>query len=875
MRGSKFYLNFKSDSTGRIEISEPVGFDSADFAIIQEDGRLGRDVEFAGGNGKFQFSRLKHANVFDILQRYYSLYGFESVIDLEIDYAGLGNIIIIGNLDFLKANNNTFDLIECDVILDQDKSRIKKNIEVKTDLFSALDVDGGVISQVVPQNILLKAKPVVQLSSFEQPSQQIAQTGGIGGSTTRYFNFANAVINSGIDNTLSFIQGFGNKRDFGYIEALDTLSDVTLKISNLTVKVKETASSYPFGQGSVSMYYAIGLPNVEPTGYYNNQVFSFGFFGTPENQEYNITNQNFVFPNLTINRGERLYIFFEAYTDTQNTPYILTTTISSMDVEITGTKTSYASVNKGVRLIDAIRYNVKSAGNAIVYFPMAEQGGYLYNQFILNGNLLRNITEKPFYLMFKDINEWFPELNLDYEIQADGVIFIGQYQDYYSEIEMGVITQTTYDDFEKNFNDEFAINLFEYKYSNYQSQKENDVANTYDVVHGETQLKLFNKNVSGKADIEVKFIRDPFTLEENRIKAFRKDDNSATQDDDKIFIVDVYPSNLINTSAIPFTETDFLQHYFDTATGYLTLRNNGSFRFDILGIQVGGGFAITTTPAQLNSGIYTVIEVSTNYIVLQPFGSTNPTTGNNGERYTRFTYQVPVSSIAGMNWTNEEFSIIENIANPDNFGNLRFSVRRNIERYNSYLATCNKFHESLPARNVFYKNNPEAFTVLNGVALKEGEHILPDNPILSPMMATLDFTITFDKFYEFLLKTRSAQRGFIRCFDPFGNVMRLYPKDMRFRATAEREGTMTLIGKEKYVSSLLNITDANQGFIRLNNEYTMQFLRYEIKNNYFYIKDENGVLLYNKLLFDQITVNNATASNETELSQWLDLLIEP
>jgi hypothetical protein len=40
----RFFLNFKSDLTGRVEISEPVAFDSANFVIEQDKKRYGRDI---------------------------------------------------------------------------------------------------------------------------------------------------------------------------------------------------------------------------------------------------------------------------------------------------------------------------------------------------------------------------------------------------------------------------------------------------------------------------------------------------------------------------------------------------------------------------------------------------------------------------------------------------------------------------------------------------------------------------------------------------------------------------------------------------------------------------------------------------------------
>lgn len=879
MIGSRFYIDFQSDNTGQVEISEePVGLDAADFAIIQEDGRMGRDIQYAGGKARFQFSRMMHPEVFDILQRYDTLFGFEAIAKLGIDYGGIGQILIIGNIDFSTSDNNTFDLFKCDVILDQDKSMIKRNIEVKTDLFSNVNVDGGVIASCVPMKILIKPKPLSVLTRWESISNDaftLAQ-----GSTQEpgWFNKIKKITVSGIDGDLTWLSDYYQGDDVSEISKFRILKAQTTLVNVKAIIKKNLSTQWisnpPFDNAIQVQGYIFKGTTATWLNDFNSQGGTSQFYNTGALQNGNANyndNGTIEFDLGTIETGQEIFFVFRHGSNGND---ISRTTYGNTSLEISASSIDYPSVNNAVRLIDAIRYNVKSAGNSIVYFPMAEQGGYLYNQFIFNGNLLRNLTEKPFYLMFKDIVEWFPELNLDYEIQADGVIFIGGYDDFYPDYQMAEIDNVVFDDYSKSNNEEFKINIFNYGYESYQSQKENDVANTYDGVHAETQLKLFNKSVNNKKEIKVKFIRDPFFLEENRIKAFRKQENSATQDDDKIFILDVYPSSSINSSAIFFTETDLLQHSFDTVTGLLTLRNTGNFRFDILGIQVGGGFAITTTSPQLNSGIYTVVEVSSNYLVLQPFGSTTPTTANNGERYTRFTYQVPVSSIAGVNWTNQEFSLIENIANPNEFSNLRFSVGRNLEKYHPYLATSNLYHSQLPARNVFYKNNPEAFTVLNGIPLKEGEHTVPLNPILSPKNTNIKFILTFDFYYNLMQDIRSDRRGYIKCEDPDGNVLKLYPKDMKFKSSMETEGELTMIGKDKYQRYLVNITDSNQGFITINGENTMQFLRYEIINNYFYIKDQNGVLLYKRLLFNQIAVNEAIASNETELIQWLNLLTE-
>lgn len=874
MKGSIFYLNFKTDGTGYIKISEPVGMDASEFSLKQDDKRLGRDVLFAGGNAKLEFSRLKHPEAFNIIQRYFEMYGFESDVDLIIDFGGTGNMIIIGNLDFATAENNVLELFKCDVILDSKQAIIKRRNEIKTDLFSSLTLDNNEITPVNTSKILLKSVPTYTVSQWSQPNPKIVETGGIGGVTTRFFNHASRVDKSEIKNSLSFIPGFGNRRDFGYIEAIDTVQNGTLTIRNLTVKTREIASSYPLGQGSVAMYFFIGDANVEPSNYFNNRVFYFPFFGTPENKEYEINNGEFVFENININRGQRLYLWFEAFTDTQNTTYILRTTITSMEVEIKGSSVSYDTVNPGIRLIDAIRYNVSSISGLNVNFPMAQSGGYLYNQFIFNGNLLRAIQTVPFYLTFKMIQEWFPELNLDYEIESNGTVYIGSYEDFFPNREIAVLTKTQFSNYNKTFNEKFKINELSFAYKNYRSQKEADTENGNDEVHGEAQFAILNEKVENQKEISVGFYRSALLIEDNRRKAMSTPKSTATQDDDKIAVIDVYPSELIEETLIQRNENSFLQHSYDTVTGKLILRNDGSFNFELLGIVVDAFIPFIITAPQPNHGTYFVDQVSSNYLVLTPnFNPNNPASAaNDGQRFTNYTYNIPVSTLAGMNWSNEGFSLIENITASDNYYNLRFTLKRNlIAGYSDYLATCNLYNKA-EIKNTFYKNNPNCVTVYEGNSVREGDSINPKSPILSPYIHDLTFLTDFGTYKDIENKMRSSQRGFIRCFDARGNVLKVYPKEMKFQQSFEVLGELSVIGEENLQPQLINIVDVNPDFITINEEYMVTRVIYEEKNDYFYIKDQNGLLLYNGVFFDRISINGAIAESKTQLIEWLNLL---
>lgn len=845
MRGSLFYLDFKSDATGQKEISEPIGFDASEFSLKQEDKRMGRDVLFAGGNAKLEFSRLKHPNVFNILQRYFETFGFESDVDLIIDFEGSGNLIIIGNLDFSTAENNVLELFKCDVILDSKQAIIKRRNEIKTDLFSSLSVDKEPIVPCAAQRILMKSVPTIQKSSWKYGLQSPKSFGLPPESS---FNFSNAVQEYGIHNTLSYIQGAGNSNDFRYVFAVDSLRDVKIRFSN--VDVESTSSSI------TTLVVRVGTHITDDAVEYVIDTVDFGSFQT-----------QYALDIPTIDRGEYIWIYFRV-----NTPfnsYVFT----SMDISIQVTSIAYNTVNTGIRLIDAIKYNISSISGLDVVFPMAESGGRLYNQFLFNGNILRARTDVPFYMTFKMIQEWFPELNLDYEILSDGTVFIGGYPDFYPNNEIATLTKTQFSDYNKTFNERHKINEVTYEYKNYRSQKESDTENGNDEVHGEAQFSVLNKQVENEKEISVGFYRSALLIEDNRRKAMTVPASTATQDDDKVAILDVYPASSLGISNIPFNETSMLQHFYDPDENQLTLRNDDGFSFELLGIVAGTTFVITPSPFQPNQGNYTVESVTRNQILLSPNVGANPSTPNNGIRYTNYTYNVSVASISGINWSDEGFSLIDNLNGEDNYYNLRFTLKRNLlYGYSDYLATCNMYHKNTSIDTTFYKSNTECFTVYEGDSVREGDSFIPLNPRLVPYLHELTFLVDFGEYKEIETKMRSSDRGFIRCFDARGQVLKVYPKEMKFQQSFERLGELKVIGEEKLQPQLISITDYNLEYILINGEYIVQHVIYEVKNDYFYIKDQNGLLLYNGVFYDRISINGAIANSKNQLIQWLNLL---
>lgn len=865
------YLNFMTHPAGMVALNYiPNGFSAADFGIIRGNGRMGVDQLFAGGNSKFEFSRMAQPEVFDLLQYILKTQGNEAQIQMCIDHNADGQILIIGDLELSTSDNNVFSLFTCDVMLGEGQTKIKKNIEANTDLFSDLDIDGNHIVPVQTEEVLLLSKPVFSTSVWESPDNAETITTG---SSTESFNKIKNLTVDGIDGDLIWLEDSVNspeeRNKFKVLRAQTELTDVKVVIEkDLTVE-RISGNSAPSGiifkgrsetfQQDLSATAAAGIP------------YEFYDYGFSNPSDINYDGSTFETNIGTMQPGDEIFFLFQGYTGVSKIKY------GKTKLTITASAVNYDTVNTGIRLIEAIRYVAKSAGLTVVSFPEAEQGGWLYDQFLFNGNLLRNITDKPFYMTFKEITEWFPELHLDYEIQADGSIFVGTDKDFYANREIFRTKKIVFVVFKRNFNEEFLINLVDAAYDGYQSQKENDTANTYDVVHGELQDKSPNKNSKDTLDIKIGFIRDPFALENVRVKAFQKDENSATQDDDKKYIVDVYPSRLISYQTITNTKRDFLQHSFNDDTQLLTLRNTGNFNWSLLGIKTGYNFRITSSPVlQFNQGSWTVVEVSSRYIILSPVGPNTHSSENNGERYTNFQYFIPVNSLAGITWTNQDFSLITGVKDPEKYGNLRLSLTRNIiTRWSSHLATAILGRQSGNAyKNLKYKNNPELRTSIYGLTIKEGDSFVPTNPILDQWLYTVAFQCTFPEYYQIMQDIRSNRRGYITTYDIDGNPLKLYVKDMRFKANAGTLGNVTLIGKGKYQPSVINIDTNQPDYIDINNgEYQVQRIIYEFRNNYFYIKDQHGYQMYGKLALNQITFNGQSPNSESQLINWLNQLI--
>lgn len=867
--GEKFYIRFESElPVQQFDIDEPFGFSDASFVVKQEDKRFARDLSFSDGEIKLEFTNLAN-HYLDKILYFNDRFGFEAKIVLGI-VAGIETLEF--DFDMVTGETDGLKFFRCNVIQDNKQQILKRNRETKVNLNSDKDLFGNPIDALIPLKILNKALPSSEYSEWEQKKES-----GFTGSTVlqelapnRFyaFNYTNAVVTSGIKDTVSYIQGYklilgdnqpqtNSLKDFKYIIAQDNISNlkVTIKSDKFNFEKQNFQTRF-----QVRSFYLI---STDEQFNYNNKIL-LNSAQSPVNYENNVE------INITLLRGQILYYWTELKIFRTALPgFIDSVIVKSLvggKVTAEGISTSYNSVTPAFRLSDVIRYVIKSISKLNTVMPRFDFGGEYYDQFIFNGNLLRNIPDEPFYITLKDIEDILNEPKADYQIQPDDSVSIGMFDDYYKDVEIMRLDNTQFDQFIKGYNPKFTLNTAEFAFSSYQSEKETDERNTKNTVHGELQLNFKNENADNKHEIKVGWIRDAYLIDSTRRKSLEISEDTATQDDDKFFGIDILPTG--NFSApFKFTETAFLQHSFNPENLQLTIRNDGSFNFVQLGI-LQNSFVSIVQPDP-NWGYYSVVEVAPNYLVLIG-GGENPRTANDGERFTSFQYSIALSSIYGVNRTNEGFSQIDNIANGQSYSNLRFTSKGVINKYHSrYLATANLYREDQPIDVTFYKNNPDAITTYEGITIKEGEPFVPSNPILSPVLfQNAIFIEPMETFIRLKNQLRTL-RGFVRAIDNNGHVIKFYPKLVEYLPLGEKLNIRE--GEEKYEPSIINIVTQNNEIITLN-EYTLYALNYEIKDQEISFKDNEGYLLYNPIMWHRVSFNGTLPTSLNQMKEWLSTL---
>lgn len=842
--GLKFYLNFLSDETGRIEIAEPINFDAANFVVKQESKRYGRDVSFAGGEVDLTFSKFVEfrglTHEFERLINYHNIYGFESDIlfELEID----GSVYVIGQLDFKDAPTDQIQQLECKAIQQNVQQNLKRREDVNVNLFSDSDVNGDPITEITPTPVFIKAKPVFQQSTWNSPQPSVFQVPQNPGDTTDPFANVNIINVSQIKDTLSYLRTRNISTTDGYIFAQNNLTDVVFNLNNFTVSFNQP-------NVGIELIYRIGVNFGDDV---DNILETWTGDQTGINRTYNLPN---------IERGQSLWIYWN-FTNLIPIVNATTVTMNTAEYNVQAVATSVSTVTQGVRLIDAMKQVAQSTVGLPVIAPRFDVGGEFYGQFIFNGSLFRGLSDKPFNLAWKQIMDYFPEINADYEITENNEIFVGLYSDFYTNNEIASFPLAPNTTFRKNFNERYTVNKFEYKYKKYQQNDNNqtDIENSLDAVHTELQMLTPNKMVENVRSIEIDFIRDPFLIEQTRVDNIRSKPTSSTSLDDNIFIIDTTTENINLTETLPLT------HQFQGTV--LQLLNDGSFSWELIGVQVGD----TITLNDVNAGVYTISEIDNSVITL-----TGGVPVFNGFALTEINYDVTVTDI--VNTTNQDFSLIEGASAPDDFSNLKFTPKRNIINYHgAYLRTICDFKEDGTVINTFFKYNGDLTTQLNSEteSIREDQNLivadLPDK-ILTANIFESEVLADFSQVNTVINGMRN-ERGFIRIADNENRLVKVYPQKLDFDWS---RNILTITGEEKSEGDVLTIEKVDN-IILINevgyDQSIVNKLKYNIKDGFVQLFDVNSLSLTNKIRFDFVTVDGQVPTSAENLAELITILNE-
>ncbi|MCP4984851.1 MAG: hypothetical protein GY928_01940 [Colwellia sp.] len=882
LRSIEHWLNFISGGEGMIRVDELIGFDSADFVFKQEEGRYGRDISFSGGETDFEFPNSagsQYGFQFDLLTTYDTIYGYEAQVEYILregttDY-------VIGELDFFTKETDQITYFRTKVIQSTTEAILKRRSKIAVDLFGTEDLDGNTIDAISTSNILLEAKPVLQVSKWTASLPYWTSTFTIilGNQEQQRFhqNPINSITQGEIENTLAGFersvegitidtQFYNDVYNIPWIEAQEDLSPVTIDITNTVISIfTSTQSTYTDPISLRSWIFEVDSPDSPISSQFDDLSYTSDYIGNESVDRFGDFEGNAHRHDITldatqitldegIQRGHRYCAMFYF-----TTSFVIMEWLSG-DVTATVTSTAINSVTPGIRLIDAMNQTLLNIdGDFVLSAPRFELGGEWYDNFVFTGNMIRGRDTK-YPLKWDDINNFTKEFNSDFEIASNN-IFYGKYDDFYTNVESGTFLQIPDDTFNITYNELYAINEFNFNYKNFNQDKDDD--NTIDGMHTEVQFALINKQVENTKEIELDHIRDAYMLETTRKKAVESNESgtSSLSQDNKTFMVDVVE---ITTETGGFS--DSLNHIVnDDSTGYLLLQNSGNFNWLLLGFSVGDEFVVVNTG---NAGTYTVIEIEAQIVTLEiGFIFSLPT--NLGSLITEVEY--PYSNVDFKARTDEGFDSITGIQGSDTYVNLLYTPKRNIlNNWNPFLATCVSYNSS-DIKVQSFVNEPTLVTQFDGGdVITENSNITQselETALLTPRLIHTKVLCDFSTFQAYKDSVQ-ADRGFTRIYDNENRVLKGYAKEASFQWA---NNILELDLEQKYESEITDITFDSLALSYVIDEVgydqdVLPIIEFETKGDYVQLFDSLMRPLTNRARFDRYSVNNVIFNSTIELT---------
>ena len=457
-----------------------------------------------------------------------------------------------------------------------------------------------------------------------------------------------------------------------------------------------------------------------------------------------------------------------------------------------------------------------------------------------------------------EVNEQLFELAADYQICKDK-IYIGQYNDHYANVDLGGFLKKPDKDYNIDKNDDYLINKFYYQYELYEKDRDED--NTLDAIHTDSEWYIPAIQSQNEKTIKLPYARDPYYIEVARRRANEKQTTSESSDD-KIMIVD-------GIRLAPNTRASFTRAlvFYSVVGGDLKFLSDNSFAWDLLGFSVGSVIYVTNNNITTS---YTVTEITATILTV-------PYSGVVTESATAlFTIDYPLTGVTWTNRTNQGLILAENLLNPENFSNLRYSIKRNLKHWSSYIATSGKFIPSKEFKKNYFKANGEAKTQFTGEAepITENANIpfvdIAEDKIINQNLINTTVVASFEKVKTLIdnlqaINPDGSIGGFVRIQKQNGSIAKGYIKKLD-HLWKYNELTLTL--EEKNESDFLDIV--YNGIILTINEVgydikTVTQRRFNVFNEKIQFFDENNINLSNRTIYSNVRFNGVVYNSVEEL----------
>jgi len=911
--GITFGLKFKS--LGRSDwymIEEFVFFDSAKVTREQEQKRFSRQKRyleldkayFPKKDGRYTgVNQIKNPQGdstdgyldygIEWLIPIYKEFGFE--MDVEVGIFFNGTVFQSYQIDAKgKDITDGYTYFQCALIDNSKVADYKRRYDDKLNAFATKGIFEQTVTPIQTLNYLRRAIPINQVSRFRSNNTQCAAssakfiTSGLG--LTGFdlgANNANVVEEYGIDDTLGFISneyatvlGFGglyrvpnNSLNFTYLEAKNDLTDVSIEITNISAVSSgsfTSNSNLSAATGKAKLLVVIGN-DLETEAFEVHELWSRSF--SKANPSGNIAQA--VPTTLTlalpyIERGKRVYIYFTTeitatwVDDELPTPIGASCIVilNSMDIKITAVATALDTVLKGVRYVDLMKQGNKMVHDLPFNAAKFDVGGQFYDQICFNKRMVSQNTDF-LYFTNKQIFESLEEVCADVEISEDEM-FIAQYEDFYTNDEIGVYTEVPSEGLTIDVNDRFACNKYKFDYSTFAQDR--TLNNTSEAVHTQSEWKLQNTKVENVKEIKNDLVRDPFAIQDIVDLEISKP-TTSTDSDNTLCIEDMiqlapgsfgFVNSRLNMR-IANNKLEILNRTLEQDSGNVVIN------WTVLGFGVGSTIQIVSGQ---NVGNYVVFAVTNSVLTLTPI-STVVTFEGNGFVRLKYFY-------TGVLWqtrTNEGFTLIDGVT--EKFANLRYTIKRNMFHWYKYIASMLMYSKK-DIINSFFKSNGALKTRLTteSVDVVENGTILYSDlptPILTGNIINLTVASDFNTEIDYLNAYKTT-KGFVRCLDLQGNVIKGYVQKAGFNAQSNQ---LDLVLEEKYEAQILTVSVSGSDLVINDTTYQMsgnaQWFRFD--NDYVKFYDINNKPICNFYKYNFVLLNNSTYSSANDLATALNALI--